>query len=223
MKYCYALIFTFLLSVSYADERHLQCKVVGISDGDTFTCLVNKTQLKVRLVHIDAPEQAQPFGNKAKQALATLIFGKKVTLVIKGYDRYQRLLAVSYLGNGENINLTLVTQGMAWAYQKSGPEYEQAQTQAMKAKIGLWQDRYPINPAEWRKQQSPLPLQAVKKDENMATSPKPIHCQVKLSCNKIANYELAKRYFQQCGWKELDGNNDGIPCNKLYRQSQKRN
>lgn len=223
MTFFYALIFTLLLSSTHAADRHLQCKVVGISDGDTLTCLVNKAQLKVRLVYIDAPEQAQPYGNKAKQALATLAFGKKVTLAVKGYDRYQRLLAVAYLENGENVNLALVQQGMAWAYQQTEPPYEHAQMQAQQARIGLWQDRYPINPADWRKQQSPPPLQAVKKDENMATSPKPIHCQVKLSCNKIANYELAKRYFQQCGWKELDGNNDGIPCNKLYRQSQKRN
>nr|WP_237052328.1 excalibur calcium-binding domain-containing protein [Mannheimia granulomatis] len=31
---------------------------------------------------------------------------------------------------------------------------------------------------------------------------------------------MAQHYFYQCGWKELDGNNDGIPCNKLYRQAQ---
>lgn len=223
MKYFYALILALLLSTAHAADHHLQCKVVGISDGDTMTCLVNKAQLKVRLVHIDAPEQAQPYGNKAKQALATLAFGKKVTLAVKGYDRYQRLLAVAYLENGKNINLALVQQGMAWTYRQTEPQYEYAQQQAQAAKIGLWQDRNPINPADWRKLQSPLPLQAVKKGENIATSSKPIYCQVKLSCNKIANYELAKRYFQQCGWKELDGNNDGIPCNKLYRQSQKRN
>lgn len=217
MKYIYTLIFYFFaISVSNATERTLQCKVVGISDGDTLRCLVNKANLTVRLVHIDAPEQAQPYGNKAKQALANLVFKKNVTLKISGYDRYQRMLAVVYHENGQNINLTLVEQGMAWAYGKS-KEYENAQMQAQKAKIGLWQETNPINPAEWRKSKAP---QAVKNSENFANSANAINCQTKLSCKKIGDYKLAQRYFNQCGWKELDGNNDGIPCNKLYRQAQ---
>lgn len=44
-------------------------KVVGVTDGDTITLLVDKTQVKIRLAGIDAPESKQPFGTKAKQAL----------------------------------------------------------------------------------------------------------------------------------------------------------
>lgn len=119
MKYLYALIFSLFFSSVYAAERQLQCKVVGISDGDTLTCLVNKTPLKIRLQHIDAPEQAQPYGNKAKQALAQFVFQQNITAIVSGYDRYQRLLATLYL-NDKNINLALVENGMAWAYTTSG-------------------------------------------------------------------------------------------------------
>ena len=42
----------------------IECKVVGISDGDTLTCLEDgHNQIKVRLNQIDAPEKKQDFVN----------------------------------------------------------------------------------------------------------------------------------------------------------------
>ena len=38
-------------------------KVVSVADGDTITVLESKTQHKIRLFGIDAPEQRQDFGN----------------------------------------------------------------------------------------------------------------------------------------------------------------
>jgi len=40
-------------------------KVVGVTDGDTITVLLeSKKQYKVRLQHIDCPETRQPFATK---------------------------------------------------------------------------------------------------------------------------------------------------------------
>ena len=36
--------------------------VVGITDGDTLTLLVDRAQLKIRLAEIDTPERGQPWG-----------------------------------------------------------------------------------------------------------------------------------------------------------------
>ena len=85
-----ALILTALWTpFSISTERQMACWVVGVSDGDTLTCLLpTKKQFKVRLQEIDAPEKGQPFGKKAKQYLSQLVFKQNVTLSVSGYDRY---------------------------------------------------------------------------------------------------------------------------------------
>ena len=62
----------------------LLCLVVGISDGDTLTARCggpgHYEQVKVRLQGIDAPERKQPFGERARQALAELTFQEEAEL-----------------------------------------------------------------------------------------------------------------------------------------------
>ena len=66
------LLLLFTLS---AQAETLEGKVVKIADGDTLTLLTSSNeQVKIRLAGIDTPERKQPFGNKAKQALAKLAF-----------------------------------------------------------------------------------------------------------------------------------------------------
>jgi len=66
-------------SQSYAKDftYRLQGKVISVTDGDTVTVLDSKKrQWKVRLAGIDAPEKAQPYGEKSKKYLAALVYKK---------------------------------------------------------------------------------------------------------------------------------------------------
>src|SRR5512140_2596643 len=66
-------------------------KVVGVADGDTLTLLdANHRQHRIRLDAIDAPEKAQPFGQRARQSLAQLAHGREAVADCPKVDRYGR-------------------------------------------------------------------------------------------------------------------------------------
>jgi len=46
--------------------------------------------VKIRLEEIDCPESNQDFGNRARQAVSDLCFGKEVVIQKSGEDRYGR-------------------------------------------------------------------------------------------------------------------------------------
>ena len=110
-----AVLLVVVLPIQAAD---LQGRVIAISDGDTFKLLTaNKQQVKIRLAEIDAPESGQPYGNKSKQALSGLIFGKDVRVVVQTQDRYGRTVGRPYVGDLD-ICAEMVRLGAAWAYRE---------------------------------------------------------------------------------------------------------
>lgn len=125
--------------------------VVGVSDGDTITVLKDREQVKVRLVEIDAPEKGQAFGNRSKQALSALAHGKQVEIREHGTDRYGRTLGRVYQ-SGLDVNTEMVRRGMAWVYVKFAKEKGlfQIEAEAREQRRGLWVDKEPVPPWEWR-------------------------------------------------------------------------
>lgn len=129
-------------------------KVIGVKDGDTFVVLIDGKEQVVRFGHIDCPEKKQPFGNKAKQFVSEMCFGKYVTLIHNNtFDRNKRLIAEVILEDGNNLNKELIKNGLAWHFKKYSKDkvYADLEFQARQNKIGLWSDTDPIAPWEWRK------------------------------------------------------------------------
>jgi endonuclease YncB( thermonuclease family) len=114
----------FILLATPVFAEQITGRVVGVSDGDTITLLdQNKQQHKIRLSGIDAPEKAQPFGQKSKSNLSALVFDQQVTAECGKADRYQRLLCKIMI-NGVDANLEQVKAGMAWHYKQYAKEQE---------------------------------------------------------------------------------------------------
>ena len=137
----------------------LQGKVVGVADGDTITVLdATNTKHKIRLQGIDAPEKAQAFGQKSKQSLHELVHSKQVTIEFQKKDQYGRTLGKVLL-NGNDICLEQIKLGMAWHYKQyestqpkeDRAQYRQTEQDAKASKVGLWNDKNPIPPWEFRR------------------------------------------------------------------------
>jgi len=78
-------------------------RVVGVTDGDTLTLLVEgKRQIKVRLAEIDTPESRQPYGNRSKQELSALAFNREARVCVQDTDRYGRTVGRESVEHGES-------------------------------------------------------------------------------------------------------------------------
>ena len=162
MKKFLTLLFVLLNFVvsGVSAETILDGWVVEVADGDTLTVLdAQKKQHKIRLLGIDAPEKAQPFGQKSKESLSGLAFQKQVQVRSSKQDRYGRTVGQVFVGNMD-VCLEQVKLGMAWHYKtyqrEQSPEdrvlYDRAESQAREQRVGLWQDPSPLEPSAFRRQ-----------------------------------------------------------------------
>lgn len=143
-----------LLNGQSRNDSRITGKVVRILDGDTFELLTgDRRTVKVRMNGIDAPEKNQAFGQKSKDYLGSLCFGRQVMVRSSGTDRYKRVLGVAFSTSGQNINLEMVRAGMAWHFVRysSDPQLAAAQRFARENKRGLWVDPRATAPWDFRR------------------------------------------------------------------------
>jgi endonuclease YncB( thermonuclease family) len=154
-------LFFLIIFIVYgnASALSMDALVIKISDGDTVTVLDKQNIThKIRLQGIDAPEKKQAYGEKSKQSLAFLVSNKWVLVDYTKHDKYGRIIGKLTLG-GKDICLQQIAAGMAWHYKKYQNEqtqheinlYDQAEIQSRNSKIGLWSDKNPIPPWDFRK------------------------------------------------------------------------
>ena len=158
-----ALVFTF----AAANAAELAGRVIGVSDGDTVAVLdAAQQQHKVRLAGIDAPEKRQPFGERAKQHLSDLVYGKTVLVVWDKRDRYGRIVGRVLAPDCEraacaytiDAGLEQVKAGFAWHYKQYEKEqkpdervlYSTSEQQARARRDGLWREPDAVPPWQFR-------------------------------------------------------------------------
>lgn len=221
----------FVSCLSPALAETLVGRVVGVSDGDTLTVLIerggSKSPVKIRLAEIDTPERGQPWGTRAKQALSDLAYNKQVRVTVQDTDRYERKVGHVYV-NGTWVNAQLIRDGHAWVYRKysRSPELLRLEEEARASRRGLWglPESQRVPPWEWRQEQRGQSggssaeagagrSQATRRQSGADNS----QCGGKSTCGQMSSCAEAKFYLNQCGVLRLDRDGDGIPCESLCR------
>ena len=149
-----AVLLLLLLVVEAAWADTLVGKVVRVSDGDTLTLLVERKQITVRLVEIDAPEKKQAFGQRSRQSLAQMCASQVAVVNGSGRDKYGRVLGRVQC-QGLDANAEQIRRGMAWVFDRyvTDRSLYALQNDARAAHLGLWAVKHPSAPWDWRWQQ----------------------------------------------------------------------
>jgi endonuclease YncB( thermonuclease family) len=87
-----------------------------------------------------------------------MVFQREVTIQTYKTDRYGREVG-KVLHDGQDVCLAQVKKGLAWHYKAYAREqsdddrnaYAAAEDAARAGKVGLWADKVPVAPWEWRK------------------------------------------------------------------------
>ena len=165
----FGIALALIVAFGPAGAEVLTGHVVGVSDGDTITVLDGaKVRHKIRVSGIDAPENKQAFGQVSKENLSRLVFDKEVDIEWTKRDRYKRIVGKVLVASPNcssdcsrtfDAGLSQVNAGLAWWYRKYAkeqpaddlPKYEKAELAAQSRRQGLWGDKSPIAPWDWRK------------------------------------------------------------------------
>lgn len=191
----------------------IEGRVIGITDGDTFTVLTpDLRQVKVRVAEIDAPERGQPYAARSRQRLADLLFDKDVAVRVQVVDRYGRPVGRPMVGDVD-VTVEMIRTGAAWVYRSYSDDVElyELERTAQAEGRGLWAlpefDR--VSPWEYRN--------GARQEGRRADAAPAFQCGAKTYCRQMVSCSEARFHLESCGLTRLDGDGDGIPCEAICR------
>ena len=192
-------------------------QVVRVKDGDSLVVSSAGRQVDVRLAGIDAPELRQARGGEARTVLASLVDGREVELQLVGGDAYRRIVA-HVLVDGLDVNEELVRRGLAWVPRRYDPAPALVRTEheAQAAGRGVWADPDAVPPWEWRAGgRRAKGASSTTPEQTVSVADVDVECGSKRYCREMASCAEAKAYLDQCELGGMDGDKDGVPCEKL--------
>ena len=153
------VLFAAIIAVVFIGWRENVIRVnagerIKVVDGDSLEI----GSRRIRLLGIDSPEYVQncydknhkkySCGIKAKHYMEKLVAQGNIECREISKDRYDRSLSVCYCGDVD-LNEEMVKAGWAVAYRDDDGKYQQAENEAKKQKIGIWQGKF-MRPALYR-------------------------------------------------------------------------
>lgn len=145
-----------------ADEEisFIEGRVVIVHDGDHISVRATDGKVySIRIQGVDAPELDQAYGKRSRKRLSDLVLNKEVRVIVHKRDMYDRYVGTVF-NNGVDVGLRQIESGMAWHFKRFSGEqsadirarYARAELKARNDRAGLWSDRAPIPPWEFREE-----------------------------------------------------------------------
>ena len=229
MRFLWIILMCFCGMASSQAAGVLEAKVTRVTDGDSLWLepLSPGAPVELRLEGIDAPEICQAWGPEAKRALAELVLGQQVSVKTVGRDTHGRTLGTVFLGT-QNINKTLVQEGHAWStrYKYDRGPYVADERMARALSRGLNRDGGAVMPRDFRRLNGPCLSDSAPQAAAPAAPLAPVavtppartayRCDGRTHCSQMRSCEEATWFLQHCPGVKMDGNRDGVPCEKQW-------
>jgi micrococcal nuclease len=204
--------------------------VTRIVDGDTLwlKTATDDKPVVVRIEGIDAPESCQPGGKEASAWLADLALNRTVSVRVSATDDWGR--KVGKVNDGtRDIGDRMVRDGHAWSlrYKYDRGPYMAEERMALALKRGLHAAGGAIEPREFRKRNGDCagstagtPAPALP-SAAAAPATADARCDGRLYCSQMKSCDEAKWFLKNCPGVKMDGNRDGLPCEKQWCGSRR--
>ncbi len=204
------------LGLSLAQGRIEVHGPASVTDGDTLSI----GDVTIRLYGIDAPEYGQACaaegggtwrcGEKATDRLVELTASHEAICVGSAFDDYGRLLGTCTVG-GTDINGTLVSEGLAWAFVRYATDYVPQEREAKAANLGIWraptQTAWDYRAERWNiaEQESPngCPIKGNISSNGKIYHPpwSPWYSRTKISVEKGERWFCSEKEAIEAGWR----------------------
>ncbi len=87
-----------------------------VIDGDTI--ILKGVEQRIRLWGVDAAEQGEDGFREARNWLVKMVEGRKVSYIPMDTDKYNRIVARVFFGDGQEINRVMIERGLVSEYCK---------------------------------------------------------------------------------------------------------
>jgi endonuclease YncB( thermonuclease family) len=150
-----------------ANAEAVTGRVVGITDGDTVSLLVERQQYTIRIAGIDAPERHQAWGERSKSNLSRLCLNQTAVADCSKISQQGQMICKLTV-KAVDIGLEQLKDGMAWWYMELAREqpsevqsaYQSAELMAQLKRRGLWRETNPMPPWDFRRENRVFPEQS---------------------------------------------------------------
>jgi endonuclease YncB( thermonuclease family) len=212
------------------EPTELVGEVSRIVDGDTLwlRTAADSEPVVIRIEGIDAPERCQAGGDEATQALTRLALNRNVTVRIATRDDYARIVGKVFDG-ATDIGDRMVRDGHAWSarYKYDRGPYVAEERMAVALRRGVHGEAGAVMPREFRQrhgpcENGPAPSAAPATQHSAASTVATAStsgnysCDGRTYCSQMTSCEEATWFVQHCPGVKMDGNRDGVPCEKQW-------